>query len=198
MPPLPLPHFRLRSSRKPKTVQYSRVRPSAYVSVSGYHQPLECQAQCVECEAGMHQPKSGAVECVPCQYSMSSAAGSEECTVCAAGYYLRPGSAASTSNCVPCPLGATCRWNTTVATLQVHPGWWRLSNLTATLYDCSESASRGSNDDSLLHAHGNWTHGDGVGIRACKGGAPGEYGDSLCEEFHSGPRKLYRYANLAS
>jgi len=172
--------------KSPKGTYTPNANADRFMSCAkGFHQPLESQSHCVACEVGTHQPKLGAVECVPCQYSMSSALGSEECSVCAAGYYLRAGYVASTSNCLPCPDGALCGWNTTVDKLQVRPGWWRLSDKTPTLYMCAGTTK---DEDGEYYNHGNnWTHDHTSGTRACKGGAPGEYSNALCEVGHQGP-----------
>ena len=74
--------------------------------------------------------------CEPCPAFTSSAAGASACGACAVGYFRRMGRAASTANCEACPVGAVCPWNTTVKTLQVQLGYWRLSPYSTAIEPC--------------------------------------------------------------
>ncbi|KAL1512046.1 hypothetical protein AB1Y20_005320 [Prymnesium parvum] len=103
-------------------------------------------------------------QCLPCPEHTSSAGGVDAgCDVCAPGRYLRSGYTVSTDGCGECPSGAECPWNSTLATLAVKPGYWRLSTLTTRIYAC---VSAGANRTS------------------CAGGTES---DSLCAPGHDGP-----------
>lgn len=107
--------------------------------------------------------------CAPCPLHTSSAGGDSECDVCAEGRYLSVGAAASTDACAPCPDGAVCRRNTTLATLEVKAGYWRLSPLTSRIYACAPGASGRADNRST----------------ACWGGR--ESGSASCAPGHQGP-----------
>jgi hypothetical protein len=100
--------------------------------------------------------------CVACPPFTSSAVGAASCDVCTDGRILSPGHVTSTQNCLPCPLGGICGWNTTVQNLRVAAGYWRLSPYTSRLYQCEVT--------------GNTT--------ACLGGNSGE---ETCAARHFGP-----------
>ena len=93
--------------------------------------------------------------------------------VCREGYYRRPGPVTSTATCSICPPEAICEWNTTVESLQVRPGHWRLSALTSSIYRC------GSDDLSTR-----------AGLQTtCSGGQEvGQAGDGYCLNGTSGFR----------
>jgi len=97
--------------------------------------------------------------CVSCPPTKSSAAGSESCDVCAPGYYRI---SAGSQECDLCPEGSHCPLNTTITTLQVLPGYWRLSVYAPRMYKCK---------------------GGNVSTITCIGGPP-----ESCAPGHSGPQ----------
>ncbi|KAL1503142.1 hypothetical protein AB1Y20_011204 [Prymnesium parvum] len=132
----------------------------------GSYQLRPGQTSCVDCSQGTYQLELGAL-CQDCPTGTSSLPRSSTCEVCAPGYFLEPGYTASSASCNPCPKGAVCGWNTTLATLGVQRGFWRLSPLTSTVYEC-----QGEKALNLTNA------------TACKGG---QSGDDVCAPGHSGP-----------
>ncbi|KAL3917863.1 MAG: hypothetical protein SGPRY_006236, partial [Prymnesium sp.] len=132
-----------------------------------------------ECRYGEVRSKSGSCvcgvgfraeddgdQCVPCPLFTSSAEGEGDCNVCAAGRYRQTGVAASSDNCKPCLAGAICDWNSTLATIHVKRGFWRLSPLTSRLYACDTEGEEGNISS------------------ACNGGIAG---DVSCSPGHAGP-----------
>lgn len=105
--------------------------------------------------------------CEPCSAFTSSAAGASACGACAVGYFRRVGRAASTANCEVCPVGAVCPWNTTVETLQVQLGYWRLSPFAPILEKCETIDN----------------------VTACRGGLAA--GDLSCAPGHTAPRCVH-------
>lgn len=126
----------------------------------GYVQPAQNATGCEPCKRGQFQPEVGS-PCALCAHSTSSGEGASKCDVCAAGHWLRK----TTGTCEQCPTGSSCAWNTTVETILVHAGHWRLSPFSARLYRC-----QGSNSSNAS---------------ACAGSAAGS---SVCLAGHSGAR----------
>jgi hypothetical protein len=104
----------------------------------------------------------------------SSVAAATSCNVCMPERYrLNTATAASTTSCVACPEGANCGWNTTLATLNLTAGWWRVSGSSTEIHRCNSG-------------------GDGRG--SCSGGNhAAANGDGYCAEGFSGP--LYALAS---
>jgi len=117
------------------------------------------------CPAGFRYERGTADTCEPCPSGLSSAPGSSSCDLCAAGRYLAFGQTASAANCILCPPGAFCETNTTVETLKILHGYWRLTTLTSKISACAKTASAGDPP-------------------ACKGGTAGA---ATCAANHTGP-----------
>jgi hypothetical protein len=103
--------------------------------------------------------------CLSCPPFTSSSAGAGQCNVCDSERYVLPGVPASTGNCPACPEHCSCGWNTTVETLMVDRGFWRLSHFSATVYQCVIAKNQ----------------------TACMGGVAGA---SSCAPEHTGPCEL--------
>ena len=87
-------------------------------------------------------------QCTPCPLGMSSDAGTKvRCTYCASGFVLRryKDVADSADDCEECTLkqGEICAENTTLRTLHLAPGWWRLSEWTTDVRRCDAGACLG-------------------------------------------------------
>ncbi|KAL1507496.1 hypothetical protein AB1Y20_008332 [Prymnesium parvum] len=91
------------------------------------------------CPAGYFQPTE-AEPCLPCSPARTSSAvgavGSVSCDVCAAGFYLPSPSLPAASGCTPCPAGSRCAANSTLRTIVLHDGYWRLSPLSTKVLRC--------------------------------------------------------------
>jgi hypothetical protein len=173
----------------PGTVQPNAGQGTCSQCDAGTKQPSSGKTACEACDAGYHQPASGSTTCVPCPSGTvldgetdtcvpcapftSSSAGATSCAFCAIDRVLAQGLAASTASCLPCPPGAICGWNTTLATLNLTAGWWRVSGSTTEIHRCNSG-------------------GDGRG--SCSGGNhAAANGDGYCAEGFSGP--LYALAS---
>jgi hypothetical protein len=78
------------------------------------------------CPFGLHESESGM--CDVCPRFTSSSAGAVTCDICAEGRFrLDARTSVSTENCNQCPTGAICSFNTTVATMELLEGFWRIS-----------------------------------------------------------------------
>ena len=85
-----------------------------------------------------------------------------ECSICAEHYFRPTAASWAIAECDDCPADSECPMNTTLATMQLHPGFWRLSNLTSKIYEC-----KGGN-------------------QSCLGGATPA--DASCATGHAGPQ----------
>jgi len=128
----------------------------------GYSQPHEGSVACFACGEGEYQPEVGAATCRVCKAATSSLSGSDQCRICAPSY-RRPNADSSVTQCESCDNipGALCGANTTIASLILRPGYWRLSTLTTKTYRC-----------------------DTLGNQTCVGGTEG---NSICKDGHAGP-----------
>ena len=133
---------------------------------SGHFQLSEGATGCQACQSGTYQPEPGAA-CIACDSFTSSGPAATSCDVCGSGRYLPTGFVASTATCEPCPVGATCSWNTTVETMVLSAGHWRLTRLAVRIYTCDSSSGANSTNTT-----------------SCIGGIAG---DDICMEGHSGP-----------
>ena len=80
--------------------------------------------------------------CDQCPEHTSSANRSAECNTCSEGYYRTDAIvAASFETCVRCFDGAQCERNTTLATLNLSVGYWRLSLNAPEIIKCSGSSA---------------------------------------------------------
>jgi len=89
------------------------------------------------CSAGFFQTLDGA-ECARCPQARTSLPGaqsSEDCSLCADGFY-RPSDPPLSSDCVSCLAGAKCTSNATLQSLLVLDGFWRLSEFSTELLPC--------------------------------------------------------------
>ena len=133
---------------------------------AGKYQEAMGGSACRNCEIGRYQPYKGAAECLQCVAPLSAVVGSPVCSVCGATWYqVTTSTPPSALNCQPCPSAFDCGVNTTLSTVMVRPGYWRLSASAQTAYRC---------------------RGDERG--PCTGGREvGQLGDGYCNGNSSGP-----------
>lgn len=146
----------------------------------GTYQPTTGGSSCLPCPAGTHQQYAGEPACKVCELPTSAPPGASLCDVCAAGYMRATATTAPSSiSCHACPTGALCALNTTVATLQISPGHWRVSSDADAVYPCTttpngvtpclgSNASVGSTSDA-------------------RGGNTTDASGPLCWPGHTGP-----------
>eukprot|EP00966_Prymnesium_polylepis_P321090 7377409-Prymnesium_polylepis.2 len=117
------------------------------------------------CPFGLHESESGM--CDVCPRFTSSSAGAVTCDICAEGRFrLDARTSVSTENCNQCPTGAICSFNTTVATMELLEGFWRISMETSEVSACEWK------DD----------------YTPCRGGVDaGDHGVGYCAPGHRGP-----------
>ena len=135
------------------------------------------QVVCTPCIRGFYASNHGQGQCTPCPYRLSSPPGAATCSVCDARFYLLNESAeprelleAPDQFCVACPFrGVTCGWNTTLATLDLDAGFWRLSPRSVTVSDCAAP----------------------LAAERCTGGVrAGDDGEGYCGSAYKGPECL--------
>ena len=124
----------------------------------------------VPCPAGTigRSPRLGVeAGCEECAYPQSSTLGSHACTSCVSQHYRMP-EQSNTSGlvCEDCMDGAVCPANSTLRTVNVTTGHWRLSARSQDVDECDQA--------------GDWT--------PCIGGnSAGLLGDGYCALGHDGP-----------
>ena len=108
--------------------------------------------------------------CTECPEPQTSAAGSTACSFCRKGFYTEPGT--SEVSCAACPAqGAACPANSTLRSIAMLPGFWRLSPRSREPSRCLE-VDRGNES-----------------VTACRGGADaGADGRGYCMPGHLGPK----------
>ena len=136
--------------------------------VEGSSVPSECPAGTAGRAMGL-----GAVDfCSACPDLMTSAAGSSACSWCKEGHYSLPafGLSADEASCAPCPQeGFLCPENSTLSTIELERGYWRMS---PTVQEASACIVR------LV---------DNRTVSACAGGRTDNEGSSNCVQGHQGP-----------
>ena len=153
----------------------------------GYFQSSKGRVSCDVCPNRTYSSISGAAECNNCLARTSSFPASAECDVCDIHFYrLDAQTEASQSTCVACPeKGMSCPMDTTLETIVVLPGHWRLSGWSREITRCegNTAAERciGSPNTSLAAAPRGRLH------------TPSADGDHYCNGQYSGPEcKLCR------
>ena len=104
--------------------------------------------------------------CEPCPIEGTSSELGGACAICAAGWYKLSDDTPA-EDCNQCPEWARCaEAGNTLATLELLPGYWRVSNRSSDVWPC---ASGGNNSSP------------------CEGGShPGASGDGYCIDGHAG------------
>ena len=100
--------------------------------------------------------------------------------------------ATSSVRCVSCPTGSTCVQGTTVETIAINPGWWRITNMTLDVRECKTAGV--CIGDILFINHSLSTNGTNTSANLTNltGYLPewrgvNTFGDDLCAEGHAGP-----------
>jgi len=127
------------------------------------------KGQCV-CDDG-HERDPILGDCRRCNVGQDSlaASGSEQCDMCAEGYYRL--SADPADHCTSCDRigGVTCPLNATLEKLNLHEGHWRISATSLEVHKC-------------------WTPSNSR-LSPCKGGSNSDFESAgYCREGHNGPR----------
>jgi hypothetical protein len=137
---------------------------------AGSMQPDEGGRRCISCFPGTFQDAEGQAQCKLCATRTTSVAPYRDCTECAAGS-VRDSVAIppSQETCRPCHPLAECTINsTTLPTMSLKYGAWRLSPFSHMLEECEQT---------------------GAGVSPCVGGDDsGTDGDGYCRSGHSGFR----------
>ncbi|KAL1523059.1 hypothetical protein AB1Y20_018019 [Prymnesium parvum] len=126
------------------------------------------------CAAGSFLTAQLTCERCPDKLSSRKGARAGECSECATGYFLRDLTKrvqSDSSACELCPTGAVCEAGSTIYSIQLKRGWWRLSNSTTDLRNCAEGATSCNSNDSL------W----------CDGGCDGGASVGVCRAGQAGP-----------
>jgi len=130
--------------------------------------------------------------CVPCPAGRATSPRSAACDICAEGYF-RMTKERPVSECAPCPHAiARCGLDTTVETMVLAEGWWRISNTSAEWHWCGDIPGRRlfelrtwlSQGSDLINLNASV-----VKAAVCRGGwFPLEgTADASCVDGHAGP-----------
>jgi hypothetical protein len=100
----------------------------------GTYKPLDGLFDCFNCPVGTFSNTTGSSSCIKCPpFSSSKVEGLKsihEC-FCEAGYYRSP---KNNLECLPCPVGATCQYNTTIPVPNY--GRWFSKEIGLIYYEC--------------------------------------------------------------
>ena len=152
----------------PGSFQGDQGRSSCTACPPGSFQSSEGGTRCQDCPLGTYTSSNGSAGCTACLDRLSSYPGSAACDVCDRGFfYLTSLTALSQSDCRECRADrGRCPIGTTLATISIHPGHWRLSNRSSIIYACEGSS----------------------GTERCKGGNDaGIDGEGYCGSNYTGP-----------
>jgi len=138
-----------------------------------YGEVLDLLGRCV-CDDDFEVDIDG-LSCLPCDVGQASrrltgnTSASTGCTLCAPGYY-RTDSSLPASSCTSCGFiqGGVCDINTTIQTIYIKPGYWRMSGESLEILPCDTGTDSGTFASS------------------CKGGYSSE-DDGYCLEEFTGP-----------
>ena len=141
--------------------------------------------------------KTGVPMCEPCAFGTSASAYSPTCNICNKGFF-RLGPDVPSTECRTCPELLECtEYDTTLASMELVPGWWRLNNQSGEWHWCGDEPGR------VKFELGMWMQGQGgIPTRAldnasgtyalaravCLGGTFVAAGaDASCQSNHNGP-----------
>lgn len=126
---------------------------------------------CPEGRVGSNEGLRDAGQCTSCPQPSSSGRGSTTCDICTEGYYLAPGMTANdtlATRCQACFDGAICRPNTTLASVTLEVGRWRIGPDARSTVKCTHTMESKT---------------------ACRGGSVvGDDGSGYCAAGHHGPK----------
>lgn len=135
----------------------------------GKYVPSMGATKCLSCRASTYMPTYGADSCIDCANRLTSPEASAACSYCVEGYYLKldpTSEVITTESCRDCDSefgqGSSCPINSSVATFEILPGFWRFSDRSTELSLCA-----------------------GADASACVGGVGS--GNALCAPNHTGP-----------
>eukprot|EP00966_Prymnesium_polylepis_P137903 3186902-Prymnesium_polylepis.1 len=181
----------------PKSCAAGSFQPNEGSSSCTYCQPGHFQnvmgsLGCFKCPDRTYASISGAVECNNCLARTSSYPASAECDVCDVHFYrLDAQTEANQTTCIPCPeKGAACPMDTTLETIIVLPGHWRLSGWSRVITRCvgntaAERCVGGPNASGTAASVGRI-----LTSTVVDGDAPNINGDDYCGPIYSGPECL--------
>ena len=156
------------SGRGLQAADECQICPLGSYCLEGTSEPAACPAGTAGRATGL-----GAIEfCSVCPGLMASAAGGSACTWCKEGYYAQPSLLTTGEvSCTSCPeLGAVCPVNSTLSTMELARGYWRLSPTVPALSAC------------VVKTNSSHT------VSACIGGRDaGDDGSGYCMAGHHGP-----------
>ena len=139
----------------------------------GKYVPSKGATECLSCPSSTYSGNPGAESCLECTTPLTSPGASEVCSYCVEGYYLDPTSEdITTESCLNCERefgpGSSCPPNSFVATFEILPGFWRVSDRSTELSPCTGADANAS-----------------VMASVCVGGVG--FGSALCAPNHTGP-----------
>ena len=166
------------------TFQALEGQPTCSLCEAGTAQNKVGQATCPDCAGGSYQDQRGQTQCLPCETRLNSTAGATKCTLCANSRYHRTEFEASANSCRDCPPRAGCYWRaTTLETVVVDYGYWRLSNLSRDLRSCPMEGGVSPCCGGSLILDSN-----GSGASNCTRASDDALAaDPYCREGHKGP-----------
>lgn len=140
---------------------------------AGYHMPSSGASVCTPCPPATFQPLPEAIACQLCPIHTNSTAAATRCDVCAEGRHRESTDVPATEgSCAACPVGVSCPSNSTLATLFLDEGYWRLGPKAKAIYPCATIADNAQQWPS-----------------PCAGGSSaGELGSGYCRAGFYGPR----------
>ena len=159
---------------------------------TGRFQNLAGSVGCVPCSNGTYASINGSAECNNCLAGVSSYDGSSSCDVCAEGYFRLNATTKATQKACDDSLcthaGVSCPQNTTLETLVLLPGYWRLSSYSREITACA-----GGNAKARCAGGKRGSRAPGTRIRRLRRGllttvtSSTLEGDGYCGTEYSGP-----------
>ena len=125
----------------PGSMQAEEERSSCDYCPPGYFQNVTSSTTCLPCPGGTYAGISGLAECNRCLARLSSHEASTSCTLCAEGFFRLDVKTVATPQSCDNSLcdgpGVYCPEDSTLETLVLLPGYWRLSNRSREITSCS-------------------------------------------------------------
>jgi len=169
---------------------------------AGSRQPDVAGVSCTPCIPGTYQPEDGQASCLLCAARTTSVAPYTECGECDAGTVRDSVKvAASQEACRPCHPLARCPLNaTTLPTMVLNPGVWRLAPDSHMLDQCAPAAGTSpclgggqAGEDGAGYCRPGHS---GFRCEVCPDGRYFDSGTALCTNCHTAARYTLQYIAL--
>ena len=98
----------------------------------GRYAPTAQTDECLSCPPDYFEPDDGSTECSKCPVNHEASEDRTNCNICKDSFFMD-----TDLSCKQCPVGTTCVNRSTLATLNLEPGYFRFDDHSTKIYECT-------------------------------------------------------------